>query len=483
MPTRADPLAAVAAWLRADPAFRSRLRPVRRRHAAAAATEDDGADDSADRGLVAQADLAVGDEVLAVPLGRLVTPAVVAADTAWGRAVHAAGAALTAIQWLVLFLTVAGDPAAPAVDDLRAAWGPYLATLPATFAGCPGHSQYPADLLAVAGALHPAAVEHGVGRLRRVRAADEAAVRGALAAAAPRLGCPDYAPPAAVLEWAWWAVNTRCISCNIPGRGGAAGVPAGIALAPYLDLLNHSADAQTAPVVDRERGVFLLHALEPVRAGDEFFISYGPHDNGQLWTEYGFIIPDHPHEQVDAMPALERLVRPPDRSAAASNKDAPPPSPLLAARQAAWARVQQLGLARDLGWSAADSGEPTWALWRTVCALAWAEVAATAAVAAGGRPAARAAVRSPPSAVDLSKEEALAVFLLGSTDDVPAAVAARARATLHAMASFLLKGLDAGAAAARALPAADDPRVADLWRWHDARRAILHRALAHLADN
>jgi len=469
MPTQEDPLAVVAAWLHVDPAFRSRLQPVRRHNAA---TGDDGADDSADRGLVAQVDLAVGDEVLAVPLARLVTPAVVATGTAWGRAVHAAASALTAIQWLVLFLAVARDPAAPAVDDLRAAWGPYLATLPATFAGCPDHSQYPADLLAVAGALHPAAVEHVVGRLRRVRAADEAAVRGALAAAAPRLGCPGYSPPATVLEWAWWAVNTRCISCNMPDGGGdavrrATGIPAGIALAPYLDLLNHSADVQTAPVVDRERGIFVLHALQPVRVGDEFFISYGPHDNGQLWIEYGFVIADHPHEQVNAMPALERLVRPPDRSAAGSDKDAPT-SPLLAARQAAWARVQQLGLARNLGWSAVDGGEPTWALWRTACALAWAEVAATAAVAVGGRLAARAAVRSPPSAVDLSKDEAMAAFLLGSTDNVPASVAARARATLHAMASFLLKGLDAGAAAARALPAADDPRVADLWRWHDA---------------
>ncbi|KAJ2368785.1 hypothetical protein H4S01_001393 [Coemansia sp. RSA 2610] len=61
-----------------------------------------------------------------------------------------------------------------------------------------------------------------------------------------------------------------------------------IALAPVLDLLNHSYQASVSTYFDAKCRRFVIKTLRPYHKGDEVFISYGPHDNGFMLAEYGF---------------------------------------------------------------------------------------------------------------------------------------------------------------------------------------------------
>ncbi|ORY53735.1 SET domain-containing protein [Rhizoclosmatium globosum] len=101
-------------------------------------------------------------------------------------------------------------------------------------------------------------------------------------------------------RWAWFAVNTRCITLNTtlpttkysaPKSKAKKGTPK-IALAPFLDMLNHSPTAKINANFDPVAKAFVITALEEVSAGTECFITYGAHDNAFLLAEYGFVISD-----------------------------------------------------------------------------------------------------------------------------------------------------------------------------------------------
>ncbi|KAJ3010789.1 UNVERIFIED_CONTAM: SET domain-containing protein 4, partial [Siphonaria sp. JEL0065] len=107
-------------------------------------------------------------------------------------------------------------------------------------------------------------------------------------------------------HWAWYAVNTRCITLNTSitaksaaskklglGNKKKASKPTPkIALAPFLDLLNHSLTAKINANFNPKTDAFEIIALETVEKGQECFISYGAHDNAFLLAEYGFVITD-----------------------------------------------------------------------------------------------------------------------------------------------------------------------------------------------
>ena len=87
--------------------------------------------------------------------------------------------------------------------------------------------------------------------------------------------------------WAWFAVNTRCVSYSDPEQPGSQ------ALAPLLDFLNHSDTAQVSAAYNVAEGRYEIRTLRPYRKGEQVFIFYGPHDNGALYVDYGFTIPDN----------------------------------------------------------------------------------------------------------------------------------------------------------------------------------------------
>ncbi|KAJ1975904.1 hypothetical protein H4R35_002934 [Dimargaris xerosporica] len=104
--------------------------------------------------------------------------------------------------------------------------------------------------------------------------------------------------------WAWMAVNTRCISLHSSSgtiaRDGSkpATTKDSIALAPLLDLLNHSQDVQVDTVYDERSGSFAIRARQPTQQGRQAFINYGPHDNAFLCLEYGFVLPKNRYDVV-----------------------------------------------------------------------------------------------------------------------------------------------------------------------------------------
>ncbi|KAJ2448161.1 hypothetical protein EV183_005574, partial [Coemansia sp. RSA 2336] len=111
--------------------------------------------------------------------------------------------------------------------------------------------------------------------------------------------------------WAWLIVNTRCIhlgrqhiaqqcvKCSTRRSDSYLLWPIcdcdSIALAPVLDLLNHSCHASVLTHFDTASRQFVIKTLLPYNKGQEAFISYGPHDNGFMLAEYGFVIANNPY--------------------------------------------------------------------------------------------------------------------------------------------------------------------------------------------
>lgn len=100
--------------------------------------------------------------------------------------------------------------------------------------------------------------------------------------------------------WAWSAVNTRSVyvdehvishSLNIQDKSC-------LALAPYLDMFNHSNDVDVQVRLSSVRNCYEIQTLVPVAKHAQVFIRYGCHSNMKLYTEYGFILPFNPHDFI-----------------------------------------------------------------------------------------------------------------------------------------------------------------------------------------
>ncbi|KAI9313935.1 hypothetical protein BX666DRAFT_1863664 [Dichotomocladium elegans] len=91
-------------------------------------------------------------------------------------------------------------------------------------------------------------------------------------------------------EWAWLCVNTRCIHMSTMDAKAKGG---NIAMAIYLDFLNHSWEAKASieSGFNTKTQCFEIRTLTPYRKGEQVFINYGPHDNLAILREYGFVIP------------------------------------------------------------------------------------------------------------------------------------------------------------------------------------------------
>lgn len=113
-------------------------------------------------------------------------------------------------------------------------------------------------------------------------------------------------------EWAFFAVNSRSVYLSpekIPVRHIDAvrtvqklvkDEPT-LALAPFLDLLNHSCTATTGLYIkNTDSGpLYQLYTTVPFAKYEQIFISYGALDNVKLFTEYGFFVPNNKHDFVE----------------------------------------------------------------------------------------------------------------------------------------------------------------------------------------
>lgn len=67
-------------------------------------------------------------------------------------------------------------------------------------------------------------------------------------------------------------------------------------LLPIADLMNHSGKSTTLLRYDASVDAFVIRAREPLRKGDELFISYN-RPNDELLQFYGFVEKDNPYDR------------------------------------------------------------------------------------------------------------------------------------------------------------------------------------------
>ncbi|NXM23312.1 SETD4 protein, partial [Ploceus nigricollis] len=104
------------------------------------------------------------------------------------------------------------------------------------------------------------------------------------------------------LQWAWCTINTRTIYMKHPHRECFSLEPDVYALAPYLDLLNHSPKVQVKAGFNEQTRSYEIWTNSQCKKYQEVLICYGPHDNQRLLLEYGFVAMDNPHSSVYVSP-------------------------------------------------------------------------------------------------------------------------------------------------------------------------------------
>lgn len=107
--------------------------------------------------------------------------------------------------------------------------------------------------------------------------------------------------------WAWCTVNTRAVYLRSRRQECLSAEPDTCALAPFLDLLNHSPHVQVKAAFNEKTRCYEIRTASRCRKHQEVFICYGPHDNQRLLLEYGFVAFGNPHACVPV--SGEMLVR------------------------------------------------------------------------------------------------------------------------------------------------------------------------------
>ncbi|XP_072471118.1 SET domain-containing protein 4 isoform X1 [Notamacropus eugenii] len=98
--------------------------------------------------------------------------------------------------------------------------------------------------------------------------------------------------------WAWCTINTRTVYMKHARKECLSAEPDVYALAPYLDLLNHSPEVQVKAAFNEETHCYEIRTTSSCTKYEELFICYGPHDNHRLLLEYGFVASNNPHSAV-----------------------------------------------------------------------------------------------------------------------------------------------------------------------------------------
>uniref|UniRef100_A0AC35ESC1 SET domain-containing protein n=1 Tax=Panagrolaimus sp. PS1159 TaxID=55785 RepID=A0AC35ESC1_9BILA len=94
-------------------------------------------------------------------------------------------------------------------------------------------------------------------------------------------------------------VNTRCIyfynnSNKHELIDSSSTQGDSIAVIPMMDMLNHDPEANCLPGFDKYSQKYRVTVGDRmVMENEQLFVCYGPHDNGKLWVEYGFRLPNN----------------------------------------------------------------------------------------------------------------------------------------------------------------------------------------------
>ncbi|KAJ1805881.1 hypothetical protein LPJ75_005188, partial [Coemansia sp. RSA 2598] len=278
------------------------------------------------RGMMATRDIAAGEDVVRVPESLLITASKV-------RQLVAAGApsasscpsgskparwALSEHQSLAYWLYAESE------KHTRSEWHRYIDSLPRDFASVP--------LFTLAGDAPSSSgiamdtrearwvMDHLPRPMQQKAVEQHERLYSDWASTCRFLETLGLAVPAAWRRyvWAWLAVNTRCIhlgrrrpaasevsescsasACVSLSSTQAIGSSDSMALAPVLDFLNHSEQADVVTFYDSVRRQFVIRTNRPFSKGQEVFISYGPHDNRFMLLEYGFVLRQNPYQVLE----------------------------------------------------------------------------------------------------------------------------------------------------------------------------------------
>lgn len=94
--------------------------------------------------------------------------------------------------------------------------------------------------------------------------------------------------------WAWLCVNTRTLYTQLDRN------PLNnLSMAPVIDFLNHTPDQTIAnPMTYSALSGMSITSAHQLPAGSQVYITYGSHPNHKLLLEYGFVLPDNPHDYI-----------------------------------------------------------------------------------------------------------------------------------------------------------------------------------------
>lgn len=234
----------------------------------------------------ALAGFAPGEEIVAVPLGCLLTRDA-ARRSPIGKRITASGVALRNVQsYLAMYLLEQRRAA-------RSAFEPYIDALPRAFPTVPIFYG-PSHLALLEGSFTLATIAE---RRRALRAEYEALIRAVPAIARHRR--KDFL-------WARTAVGSRIFSIAIQGRDTAA-------LVPLSDMMNHAPSPNVRWGLDDARGAFVMTAERRVERGELLHHSYGRKCNSRFFVSYGFALADN--DDNEASVTLRLPDRDPQRAA------------------------------------------------------------------------------------------------------------------------------------------------------------------------
>lgn len=96
--------------------------------------------------------------------------------------------------------------------------------------------------------------------------------------------------------YAWNAVTSRCFYYLRAGQRPPKDSNEAMALCPGMDLFNHTDDSGCRTTYDK-KGYYVSTDRE-YDEGEEVLLSYGPHSNDTLWTDYGFTMDENKFDGV-----------------------------------------------------------------------------------------------------------------------------------------------------------------------------------------
>ncbi|XP_041353980.1 SET domain-containing protein 4-like isoform X2 [Gigantopelta aegis] len=241
----------------------------------------DKVDEYTGRGLKATRTINPGDVIVSLPETLLITP-VTALESAVGDVIKRCRPRLTPQAALSLFLVYENHLGS------RSDWFAYIQSVPAVFS-TPLYWT-PQEL----GHLPPAVRESAGHMIDRHRDVYDEIVAVLKSLPHCHTGWFSYDS----FQWAWTVVNTRSVYLETKQVPLLQFTPSGetnLALAPFLDLLNHSDSAQMEAGHNAKTRCYEIKTFNKFKKHDQVFISYGYHDNQKLFLEYGFTIPGNTH--------------------------------------------------------------------------------------------------------------------------------------------------------------------------------------------